>query len=1085
MRKYLLLLISAFAIAQTAPSRLSGLIITANQPTVTSTPSLTTTEANGLQGKISPVNLPLSNATATALETYTENSAGALSGFALTNNGNGTVNIASGFALLRATNSETGVLSKLLIPSATNLALTDNANNYVIVQYNAGSPNIAVTTDPNLITTTNNTLIYVISRYGTTLNYLYTGEQNVDSNGKLRRRFLNIEPLKRAGGAVLGFTSRVINTTAGLFYGGLTPYTTPTLTSFTNAYNNGTTWTRQASQTQVNNTQYNVNGVLTTMNNGRFRTDFVYIMVNNPSVLYTIMGTAQYNTLADARLAALPSVLPVELQKLGVLVGRLIIGKDATAITEISSAYDVSFNASTVINHNDTGGIQGGAVGDYQHVTAAEKTNWNNKPTLATIAQIRALSGVLSNNYFYTTDIGQEGNWYYDSSDTTTADNTGTVLVTSDGKRIKRIYQGAVNVSWYGIFPNLGSNFSSNFVSILGLHDEIFIPSGTYNITVTTATTFNNKRISGVKPSWNGTDLVNGTVITGNWAILGNENYIEKLGIYNTSGNGLTVRTNASKNTVENVLFDVQDHGVLIEQFGGTASDNVVKDCDAYGGIHGFVSKSKTAKFINLRSFSASEDGFAMVSDNITGVSFPSLCLNNTLINCEAYNTNAGIRVYSRDYSSTTNAANILLRDLSIIGGNIDTCSAYGISVGDDVPAGSVPAGRTYNNVENISISGLSIKGTTTSNIQLGRSNGVYIGGNNFKGLVNKQFDFCKNLRLDSNNNNNFSQGNSIFNTINPVNSTSIDASIINTIVETNNTASTTIGIISNGKVGQIMQIFINDDFTVISRSTTIRLTKYYIRGKGSYVVLKYANDGSGWDELYSYTVGRLQSFSYAASTTIDYKFSEIAELGMTGNVSSIVFTNMLRNSPFRLILKWDNSVRTITGWDSRIIWLGGTAPDSVGSDRIILEFYFDGTNIVNTYRSDILNVVPTATLPTQAVPKSQLDAAARPYKVYTVVMNQTTTSAPTIVTTFENTLGGSIVWTRNGVGDYRGTLTGAFTSLKTVAFTSLAGAVSTTPLFINGERISNNEIRITTYNGVTPTDGLMTNAIIEFRVYN
>ena len=126
------------------------------------------------------------------------------------------------------------------------------------------------------------------------------------------------------------------------------------------------------------------------------------------------------------------------------------------------------------------------------------------------------------------------------------------------------------------------------------------------------------------------------------------------------------------------------------------------------------------------------------------------------------------------------------------------------------------------------------------------------------------------------------------------------------------------------------------------------------------------------------------------------------------------------------------------------------------------------------------------ATTANQVVVKSQLDAvAARPYKVYTVNMNQISTSAPTIVTTYENTLGGSIVWTRIGVGDYRGTLTGAFTSLKTVAFTSLAGAVSMTPLFINGERVSNNEIRITTYNGMTPTDGLMTNAIIEFRVYN
>lgn len=380
MRKYLLLLISAFAIAQTAPSRLPGLIITANQPTVTSTPNLTTTEANGLQGKISPVNLPLSNATATALETYTGNSSGALSGFLLTDNGNGTVNIASGAALLRSTNSEIGVLSKYTIPAVTNLALTDNANNFVLVNYNAGTPSITVTTDPATINTTTNSLLYVVSRVGNVLNHVYAGEQNVDSNGKLRRRFLNIEPITRAQGATISFTNRNISVTAGLFYAGLTPYATPLLGStFTNVYNSASVWTRQTAQTLVNNTQYNVNGVLTTMNTGRFRVDYVYLLVNNPSQVYTVMGGAQYNNLAEARLAPLPSSLPVELQRLGVLVGRLIIEKDAAAITEVSSAYDVRFNASTVINHNDTGAIQGGAVGDYQHVTTAEKSTWNGK----------------------------------------------------------------------------------------------------------------------------------------------------------------------------------------------------------------------------------------------------------------------------------------------------------------------------------------------------------------------------------------------------------------------------------------------------------------------------------------------------------------------------------------------------------------------------------------------------------------------------------------------------------------------------------------------------------------------------------
>jgi len=67
-----------------------------------------------------------------------------------------------------------------------------------------------------------------------------------------------------------------------------------------------------------------------------------------------------------------------------------------------------------------------------------------------TIAAIRALSGTLISDYFQTTDTSQQGDWYYDSTDTTSTDNTGTILVTSDGKRIKRIIDCVIQAEWFG-----------------------------------------------------------------------------------------------------------------------------------------------------------------------------------------------------------------------------------------------------------------------------------------------------------------------------------------------------------------------------------------------------------------------------------------------------------------------------------------------------------------------------------------------------------------------------------------------------------------------------------------------------------
>lgn len=104
-----------------------------------------------------------------------------------------------------------------------------------------------------------------------------------------------------------------------------------------------------------------------------------------------------------------------------------------------------------------------------------------------------------------------------------------------------------------------------------------------------------------------------------------------------------------------------------------------------------------------------------------------------------------------------------------------------------------------------------------------------------------------------------------------------------------------------------------------------------------------------------------------------------------------------------------------------------------------------------------------------------------RPYKVYTALLSQAGTSAPTAVV-LENTLGGVPVWTRTGAGIYRCTLVGAFTDLKTIAFVT--------------ETSSANGTRLTNY--VAPPDMVIFSTIdfldyvtedwyisIEIRVYN
>lgn len=48
------------------------------------------------------------------------------------------------------------------------------------------------------------------------------------------------------------------------------------------------------------------------------------------------------------------------------------------------------------------------------------------------------------------TSNGLSGFFYYDATDTVSADNGGTIIVSSNGKRWKRLFDGAVHVKWFG-----------------------------------------------------------------------------------------------------------------------------------------------------------------------------------------------------------------------------------------------------------------------------------------------------------------------------------------------------------------------------------------------------------------------------------------------------------------------------------------------------------------------------------------------------------------------------------------------------------------------------------------------------------
>lgn len=91
------------------------------------------------------------------------------------------------------------------------------------------------------------------------------------------------------------------------------------------------------------------------------------------------------------------------------------------------------------------------------------------------------------------TDAGREGLFYYDSRDLSSIDNGGTVIV-NGSKRYKRLYEGAIDIRWFGAKGDWnGSAGSDNRAALLAAinsairNQTVLIPNGGYYVTGTIA----------------------------------------------------------------------------------------------------------------------------------------------------------------------------------------------------------------------------------------------------------------------------------------------------------------------------------------------------------------------------------------------------------------------------------------------------------------------------------------------------------------------------------------------------------------------------------------------------------------------
>ncbi|NDD84875.1 hypothetical protein EBZ38_11490 [bacterium] len=300
------------------------------------------------------------------------------------NNGDGSINLPTTQVAIFNNTGFTEPVQVYIIQSGTTgsggiNALTNNDTNYVYIDYNNGSPVYQVTTNGLTPNGSDKPLYLIVYRANNFVHVLDFGNQGAGLPNKINNRIISVERFARESGFSLGLSgvTGVVTLTSGVAWNGTNRQSLVAVNSqddiFFQNYHTGGTWTYTTTADTLNNLYYDdgTNPVLA--NTGKYLVNWYFRGQEVNDHLYEVWGTSQYNNVSEAQLSIEPN-LPELITSHAFLTGRIIVQVSATTGV-VESAFVQAFQPTTVQEHNDLTGIQGGTAGEYYHLTNNEYTN--------------------------------------------------------------------------------------------------------------------------------------------------------------------------------------------------------------------------------------------------------------------------------------------------------------------------------------------------------------------------------------------------------------------------------------------------------------------------------------------------------------------------------------------------------------------------------------------------------------------------------------------------------------------------------------------------------------------------------------
>ncbi len=323
-----------------------------------------------------------------------------------TDNGNGSITVGIGTYRFYPSDDFTGALVEFEIAGNT-FTLTNNTINYIVANYNSGTPILEVVTDVSLINTSNVIPILTISRMDNDLVIL---DWNTAGNGlsnKNTDKSVKLHRFEIENGLSLSTNALKLLVTAGkVWYGSKNILLSEVDTTLANDdiwlfENTNGTWTRTV-VSDLDNLQYNnpITG-FQPLSNQKYGVSWVFRTVDeNKTRLGIVLGIGNYS-ISEAQSSVMPE-LPNQMMAMGVFIGRIIIKKSDTTAHSVEQVQNVHLAYSQVSDHNNLVGLQGGTAGEYYHLTSDELADLNAPdytPTLTNYASIYAVGQGDEGNY--------------------------------------------------------------------------------------------------------------------------------------------------------------------------------------------------------------------------------------------------------------------------------------------------------------------------------------------------------------------------------------------------------------------------------------------------------------------------------------------------------------------------------------------------------------------------------------------------------------------------------------------------------------------------------------------------------------